>query len=300
MKKRHLCILLIFALAFTALTALPILADNTPTTYVVGTTIEGHRARIDQWNASINWYVVEIESDGLFIVSTTSRSTLQGRDPSTNWIDFFSGDGNTQIANANPSGRGYVIIPGGFNAFEDAWIMQYAIFLHRGTYLIRTRGGTGYITYSLHIERMATPYGEDAENNDTAAGAASFPLNGQMGGTVGGARDDGSIDRQDFFAVNIPAPMTTTFSLVSDRAPVNFAVLDSDGRYVTSRFETTSHNALLGRFVRDVSVTFENAGTYFLRVVAQSHGGIHPQWTPYQITMGDGTGTHGYLIWGPL
>ncbi|MCL2159648.1 MAG: hypothetical protein FWH48_09595, partial [Oscillospiraceae bacterium] len=312
MKRKILSVILV--LAFCAGVFVPVQAADSVTPYTLGTTVSGTRAL----NTDV-WYSMQIESDGLYKIShrtTTDSNYVSGGGivrvyDKTGSIDLTA-LGTSDINNHMDAG--YAIIAYNFNNLENAFIEEYAIYLHKGAYLLREYSGRGTNQFSFKVdsEKIATPYGEDKEPNNTAAEAIPLAINGKASGVMGGMFENGSNgskskddfkDISDFYKIEIPSPMKCVFHLISDTTAIDFDILNNKGEvlsiytwegevlYPWSSERKSNYNDLLKKYELNLEANFEAAGTYYIRLNTATYtAGYGVLYNPYLLTMGDGGG----------
>jgi len=300
MKRKILSAVLV--MAFFAGVFVPVRGADKITEYSLGTTVSGTRSEDED-----AWYSIKIESDGFYKIfqrNTTTNSISGGN------MDIYDKTGSKNLFFVQDAG--YDIIPHNFNELENAYIREYAIYLHEGTYLLRDwsfykRGGVNQYTFKM--EKITNPYGEDKEPNQIAADAIPLAFDTKAGGVMGGVFDDGKKDETDFYKIDIPNPMKCKIDLISDRAPVNFAMLNSKGEELSARWENgsifswdgelihawdriTKFNKLMDKFELNLEADIEVAGTYYIRLdTAKYHEGYNTPYNPYVLTVESGSGT---------
>lgn len=281
MQKRVVGFILLLTVV---LTCIPAAAATETSPLTLGKAVTGTR----QENEDV-WYSFKAENDGLYKVLNTSTTTS----------NYDYGGGNVQIYDRSGGTEfylpdsGYTIQPYGFNSFQGAFVHEFAVYLHKGEYLFKETSGRGVNSYTLLVERIATPFGEDTEPNDSDAVAQAFALNGTVGGTVGGRRDDGSKDKNDYYAVNIPQIMTGRFFLEAERGHMRFYVYDQNGNALQGQSydKQTKLNDLNGKYMLSEVFDFQEPGRYYIRLESQYTEGLSDCYTPYSLKMGDGSGT---------
>ncbi|MCL2158996.1 MAG: hypothetical protein FWH48_06290, partial [Oscillospiraceae bacterium] len=267
MKRKILGIILV--LSFCTGIFMPVRAADNLTPYILGTTVS------DSTEQDI-WYSMQIESDGAYKVF---HRTIGG------YIGVYEKTGKTAFGDL---GNKTKIVDYGYNNLENAFIEEYAIYLHKGDYLIQHSRSD---QFSFKVEKIATPYGEDKEPNETAAEAIPLAINGKAGGVMGGVNENGDIDVSDFYKIEILGSVKCVFNLISDKDYISFDILTSKGEafylpqaqgFVTS----SAYNDLLKKFELNLEVDFEEAGTYYIRLGNR----YYRPYNPYLLTMGDGSG----------
>ena len=279
-----LTLALLAGLSLSALTGVPAArasGGGTALAYKVGEVASGEREEGEDV-----WYSLNIERDGLYKVShratTTSNYTGGG-----GVVNVYDSGGNVNLVFVIDAG--YEITAYNYNNFENAFIREYAIYLHKGEYLLRETGGRGTNTYSFKVERLATPYGEDKEPNDTSDGAIPLRIGGRAGGVLGGVYASGEKDRTDFYALPVPQAMDIELHLAADRTPMDLQVFDGTGKTLLNGWETTtSANPLKGIHEFSKAVSFPEAGLYYIRITIRGDRGLDAPYSPYLLSAGKG------------
>ena len=296
MKRKILSVVLV--LAFFTGVSVPVRAVDKVTEYTLGTTVSGTRAL----NANI-WYSVEIESDGLYKVFSLSATDSELSGESGGKLTVYDKSGSIDFSPwSGVTSGGYEIIPYNLNHLEGGYVWEYALYLHKGKYMLRNHGGRGTNRYSFNMVKIPAPYGEDKEPNSSAADAIPIAFNGKAGGVMGGVYNDGTRDRTDFYKIDISGPMKCTFHLMSDNAQINFTLLNSKGEDLGGEHDTilswdgnliypwdrnSKLNKLTNKFEINLEADIKEAGTYYVRLHNVDWYGATP-YNPYLLTVGDG------------
>ncbi|MCL2814416.1 MAG: copper amine oxidase N-terminal domain-containing protein [Oscillospiraceae bacterium] len=289
MKAKILSVILVFAFCAGIFVPVQVLAAEA-ILYTVGTTASGTRPGGGDTDV---WHSVQIESDGLYKVSYRIAA-----DEASAWNDtrihIYDKTGSHQFVGSAAdwfggvmAKYGYPITLHNYNNFERAYVAEYAVYLHKGSYLLRVTKGGPVLNYSFIMEKIVSPYGEDKEPNDTANGAISLAVNGKAGGALGGAREDKSQDESDFYKIVIPSPMKCVFHLIADKAVISLQIFDSDSnQYPAPGWpKSTEFNALKDAYTLDYEVDFGKAGVYYAKIISGDwYGRATGRYTSYQLT----------------
>jgi hypothetical protein len=199
----------------------------------------------------VDWWKITTTVDGSLYINTLSDSTLE----IDNYI--FDQDGKTQIAKYDF---------GGTHPEDQSHVNNLA----PGTYYIKTLGYNGYGSYTVTSTFTPTKFENDPEPNDSAAVAATLPLNGSRTGHLRFYRNGGT-DSVDWWKIITTVDGSLYINTLSDSTlEIDNYIYDQDGKTQIASYD-------FGGSHPEDQTHFNNLapGTYYIKTLGYNGYGSY-------------------------